>query len=166
MSAREKRLRQQVEALQAALRRAELMARGGHMDNPMPHPCALGRAYSNGLRHELDTATGLASAMAADLAPRTAPKPALPAVTSVAWAVLEALEVNRRTHDHDHLRMLAGLTDAQLVVCISGAGANSVRPRRIDLTRRGLIEQVPGTSPARWRLSTLALELLGADRAR
>ena len=121
------------------------------------------------MAHELDTARRMAGELERLLAPRPAPAPKLPGIGTVAWAVLEALEVDHRSHQHPHLAMLAGLTDASLAVRVRAAGgANSVRPRRIELTRRGLVEQVPDTDPAkpaRWRITPLAHALLAERTA-
>lgn len=161
MTAREDQLRAHADGLSRALRRLDLLTR---QDNS---PQGRRGYLPRGVAHELDTARRMAGELELLLAPRPAPAPKLPGVGTVAWAVLEALEVDHRAHQHPHLAMLAGLTDAQLAVRISGAGANSVRPRRIDLTRRGLVEQVPDTDPAqpaRWRITALAHALLFPER--
>lgn len=165
MSAREDQLRHQLAELQDALQRLDNLTRGGLAGGRREH--LLSSWAVRGLAHELDTARGKAGELEQLLAPKPAPAPKLPGIGTVAWAVLEALEVDHRAHQQPHLAMLAGLTDAQLAVRISGAGANSVRPRRIELTRRGLVEQVPDTDPAlpaRWRITALAHALLSPER--
>lgn len=128
---------------------------------------AFGRAQAKAVAHELETLGALLSRLEQLTAPPKALKPTLPGPGTVARKVLEVLETDGRAHDHDHLRMLTGLTDAELAVRIVGVGPNSVRPRRIDLVRRGLVELVPGTgpecedgTPARWRTTVLAMALL------
>lgn len=101
------------------------------------------------------------------------PRPArLPGEGTVARAVLERLAADQLGKDHDELRMLTGLTDPELVARIvvngrdAASSANTVRPRRVELVRSGLVEAVPDTAPARWRLTAMAEVLLSAQGVR
>lgn len=99
--------------------------------------------------------------------PAAPPAPRLPGEGTVARMVLVILEQNRRGYDHDHLRMLTGLTDAELCARVAGAGPNTVRPRRIELARMGLVEQVPGirSDVSSWTISDLGRRLLDEAEA-
>lgn len=121
---------------------------------------AFGRAQALAVAHELETLGVLLGRLEQLTAP-PAPKPArLPKAGTVAHAVLQSLAYDRAGRDHGHLRMLTGLTDEELVARISGAGPNSVRPRRVELVRNGLVEAVPDTAPTRWRLTATGYVLI------
>lgn len=167
-------VRREVVQLAQALHRVGLIKdqRGGYSRPRGVSARAFATAQANALAHELDTLAGIVTRLEQLTAPPGPLKPTLPGVGTVARTVLELLEADERGKDHDHLRMLTGLTDAELAVRVTGVGPNSVRPRRVELVRRGLVELVPGTgpecedgTPARWRPTSMAHALLlGVDR--
>lgn len=112
-------------------------------------------------QHHVRTVRRLTARLEQLTAPQPAPAPKLPGRGTVAWHVLALLDANRTGYDHDHVRMLTGLTDAELCVAIVGAGPSTVRPRRVDLTKAGLVEAISTAGGStRWTISDLARELL------
>lgn len=106
------------------------------------------------LQHELDTLADIAGKLDKASAPRRVRQLSLPREGTVARTVLQVLHLDAMGHDHDGLRELTGLTDAELATRITGAGINSVRPRRVDLVRAGWVEVAGQTGTARrWRLT-------------
>lgn len=125
---------------------------------------AFGRAQAKAVAHELETLgelLGRLEQLTAPPASTTAHR--LPGQGTAARAVLESLWIDAVGKDHDAVRMLTGLTDPELAARIT-AGVNTVRPRRVDLVRSGLVEAVPDTKPTRWRLTGLADVMLEAER--
>lgn len=150
-----------VELAQAAHRLGLIRdSRGVYRRQPGATLEAFGRAQARAVAHELETLGELVGRLEQLTAPPVL-APTLPADGTVARAILDRLAADRRGKDHDHVRMLTGLTDAELATrVITRAGANSLRPRRLELVRRGLVEAVPGTSPTRWTLTEAGLEAL------
>lgn len=112
------------------------------------------------LQHHRRDVLRLARLLEKRTRPAPAPTPKLPGERTVARAVLERLEADRRGKDHAEVRMLTGLTDAELCVRII-ANPSTVRPRRVDLTKAGLVEAFATENGAtRWTISELGRELL------
>lgn len=149
--------RRDVEALQQSLHRiAQLRSGVGMYARPRNggSHSAYRVAHAKAAEHELATLQAIAARLDKATAPKPRPFLVLPGQGTVARTVLEVLHVDALGHDHHSLRDLVGLTDAELAVRITGAGPNTVRPRRIDLVRGGWVEVAGQTGTAtRWTLT-------------
>lgn len=132
-------VRRQVEELQASLRRAGQIANGSGLYAATRGGRQRAVALDKAMRHELDTLAAIVAKLDKATAPRPQTRLGMPREGTVARTVLQVLHLDALGHDHDGLRELAGLTDAGLASRITGAGINSVRPRRVDLVRAGWV---------------------------
>lgn len=149
-------VRREVEALHDSLRRIGMVRNGqglyvrGRGVSGAVYQGVLAKAA----KHELETLAGIVERLDKATAPKGRPHLWVPTKGTVARTVLDVLYVNALAHDHPHVTMLTGLTDSELAVRIEGAGINSVRPRRVELTRAGWVEVAGQTgAETRWTLT-------------
>lgn len=150
-------VRRDVEALRASVQRAGRVLRAEGMYQPAGWSSRVreqAELRNKAMQHELDTLAAIVARLDKATAPKVPAYLGLPGSGTVARTLLEVLHVNALGHDHDSLRDLVGLTDAELAARITGAGPNTVRPRRLDLQRAGWVEaaQLHGNGTA-WTLT-------------